>query len=268
MMRSYVMKFIAPKETRLPASNGYLLFSLLCGWVKDSPLNDVFHAESNNEKKTVAVSFLRRESQKNFIAEDIRLHPGEACFARISFIHDEDGYRFLDSMQHRRGESVRIGQSFFQLEKILTQGEHKLALALTPEELMPASPPSELGFSFVSPTGFKRNDRQFFLPLPELVFGDLLRKWRRFVLPNAWEGLETVLPHVEIRSYNLQSHAVKLRNDRVLRGFCGQTVYSLHNIVEEGRMALSALAGFAFFTGVGYKTAQGMGEALPFWQED
>jgi CRISPR-associated endoribonuclease Cas6 len=127
-----------------------------------------------------------------------------------------------------------------------------------------------MGFRFLSPTGFKRDNRQIFLPLPELVFGSLLRKWRALLEPGAWSGVENALPRIEIQSYRIQSHAVKLKadagrkSDRILRGFTGETEYSFRALTGTECEALSALSFFAFFAGVGYKTSQGMGEALPF----
>jgi CRISPR-associated endoribonuclease Cas6 len=106
--------------------------------------------------------------------------------------------------------------------------------------------------------------------LPELVFGGLLRKWRALVEPEAWPGAEDVLSRIEIQSYRIQSHAVKLKadaerkTDRILRGFTGETEYSLRGASDAESEAISALSAFAFFSGVGYKTSQGMGEALPF----
>jgi CRISPR/Cas system endoribonuclease Cas6 (RAMP superfamily) len=83
--------------------------------------------------------------------------------------------------------------------------------------------------------------------------------------PDFYPELEAIFPHIEIHSYKIASHASKLRSDRILRGFCGETTYSLQNLSNAASEALSILATFGFFTGVGYKTTQGLGEVFPFW---
>ena len=45
-MRSYILQLRARDETLLPASNGYLLFSLLCSLVRGSDLDSVFHPDA------------------------------------------------------------------------------------------------------------------------------------------------------------------------------------------------------------------------------
>ncbi|GHV37304.1 hypothetical protein FACS1894187_13690 [Synergistales bacterium] len=268
-MLSYVIKFTAQKEAVLPASNGYLLFSMLCELARTTPLNDVFHPNGSESAKPVSLGFLKKDLCKIFSAEDLCFMSDEAGYARISFIHDANGEQFAKLLQKRQGKTVRVGHAIFSLSHVFLPGEHEQSLALAPERLTltPNFSPSETGLHFVSPTGFKRNNRQFFLPLPELVFGSLLRKWRILVNPDAWPEIETVFSEVEIQSYRTESHAVKLKNDRIQRGFCGKTEYSFRNLTEPQRSALSALATFAFFSGIGYKTSQGMGEVLPFWRE-
>ena len=265
-MRSYVIKFEAQKEATLPASNGYLLFSMFCDLVRPTSLCYVLHPGEGEPEKGVAVGFLKKDPFNGFVAEDMDFAPGDFAYARVAFVDNETGNRFAELIQRRQGKTVRLGKAIFGLSRVFFPGEHELSLASTPARL--ARRPPVAGFRFVSPTGFKRNNRQFFLPLPELVFGSLLRKWRLHVEPDAWPELEAALPQIEIQNYRVESHAAKLRADRILRGFCGETEYSLRGLPEAEQRALSALAAFAFFSGVGYKTSQGMGEVLPFWREE
>jgi len=264
-VRSYVIKFAAQKEAVLPVSNGYLLFSAFCDLVRSTPLDGVFHSGEGESEKGVTVGFLRKDPFKGFTAGDLDFSTGESAYARVGFIDDEAGKRFAELVRMRQGKTVRLGKAFFSFSRVFMPDEHELSLALTAAQLEVHSPAA--GFRFVSPAGFKRNNRQFFLPLPELVFGSLLRKWRLHVKPDAWPGLEAVLPEIEIQNYRIESHAVRLRTDRIIRGFCGETEYSFRSLPEPEQRALSTLAAYAFFSGVGYKTSQGMGEVLPFLRQ-
>ncbi|MDR2137305.1 MAG: CRISPR system precrRNA processing endoribonuclease RAMP protein Cas6 [Synergistaceae bacterium] len=265
-MQSYVLEFAAQEETTLPASNGYLLFSMFCTMVRSGPLDEVFHSGEGNFYKSVSIGFLKKNPLAKFTTEDLRFVPGETCYTRVSFVDDTDGNQFAELLSQKRKKTVRVGKTLLSLSRFFAPGEHQLSLSLLPGQVI-GIPSSSMGFRFLSPTGFKKDDRQFFLPLPELVFGSLLRKYRLLVDPDFCPALEAIFPQVEIHSYHLASHASKLRSNRILRGFCGETAYSFQNLSDTESAILSMLATFGFFTGVGYKTTQGMGEVVPFWQE-
>ena len=239
-MRSYILQLRAQDETILPASNGYLLFSLFCALVRDSDLDSVFHPDAQDGEQAVSV--------------------------RVSLVRDADGARFEALLRPREGTAVRLGTASFILDRLLCPGEDEMALSLSSTQLIPSAPMDSVGLRFVSPTGFKRDGRQFFLPLPDLVFGSLLRRWRLLFDPDSWPGFEEALPRITLQNYRAESRAVKLRQDRIIRGFCGEAEFALPGADGPERTALSALAGLAFFTGVGYKTTQGMGEVWPFWR--
>ena len=265
-MRSYILQLRARDETLLPASNGYLLFSLFCTLVRGSDLDSVFHPDAQDGEKAVSVGMIRPQGQDTFAADDLHFSRGAVARARVSFIRNSDGACFEALLRPRAGTAVRLGTAFFVLDRLLCPGEDEMALSLSPAQLIPSAPTDSAGLRFVSPAGFKRDGRQLFLPLPDLVFGSLLRRWRLLLDPDGWPGFEETLPRITLQNYRAESRAVKLRQDRIIRGFCGEAEFALPGADGPERTALSALAGLAFFTGVGYKTTQGMGEVWPFWR--
>ena len=76
------------------------------------------------------------------------------------------------------------------------------------------------------------------------------------------EDLEDLYPRVGIGSYDLKTQAVRLEQGGVWRGFVGSLRYDLRGLEEWERRILGLLGRFAFYVGVGYKTAQGLGQAL------
>jgi CRISPR-associated endoribonuclease Cas6 len=264
-VQSYVIKLEAQQETFLAASNGYFLFSMLCALARSTPLDKVFHPDAKESEKSISIGFLKKDPFKTFVAKEMKFSNGESVYARVAFVDDTSAYRFAELFQKHRNKTVRLGQASFSLSRVFLPGEHELSLSLNPAQLTLGG--LSVGMRFLTPTGFKRNERQIFLPLPELVFGGLLRRWRLLVESEAWLNLEAILPQIEIHNYRVESHAVQLKSDRTLRGFCGETEYSFRNVTESEQRALSTLAFFAFFSGVGYKTSQGMGEVLPFWRK-
>jgi CRISPR-associated endoribonuclease Cas6 len=133
-----------------------------------------------------------------------------------------------------------------------------------------AQPLIELEFQ--SPTAFSFGQRpwgkQFHvLPDPRLVFGSLARTWRAFAPP------ELSLEPRAVESYvdeNVVIQRIDRLETRMLHfgrypqvGFVGRVTYRAMDRSEgagDWRYALHALADFAFYAGVGYKTTMGMGQ--------
>jgi CRISPR-associated endoribonuclease Cas6 len=266
IMRSFIILVSAENGCNMPSSNGYLAFSMLCNLVSSTPLDSVFHSDGEVEKKSFSISFLRRVPNEEIsdFGRDLSFQRGEYAVFRVSFVIDEEADAFAGIIARRLRERVRLGSAVFRLERILAPGQHPLALSISLGSGIGGTEGS-VAFRFVSPTGFKREGKQFFLPLPELVIGDLLRKYRRFAgEPTSPDiDMDSLASRVEITRYNIRSHASKLRNDRIIRGFCGEVAYSTQKLSPQERHLASALESLAFFTGIGYKTTQGMGEVLP-----
>jgi hypothetical protein len=113
------------------------------------------------------------------------------------------------------------------------------------------------------------------LPLPEMVFQNLLKRWEDIAPPEMshviqQELLEQYLQEdgVIILDYDLTAHHVHFTT-HLQRGFTGSCTYQLrgsdHQTSAETpltlRQQVSLLAHLAFYTGVGYKTAMGLGQA-------
>ncbi|GAX38418.1 CRISPR system precrRNA processing endoribonuclease RAMP protein Cas6 [Nodularia sp. NIES-3585] len=110
---------------------------------------------------------------------------------------------------------------------------------------------------FLSPTSFKQGRVIQPFPLPELVFGSLLRRWNIFApaelhfSPVEWNAL--------ISAFELKTYALKMAGGAEI-GAEGWVKYRFLD-PEQARMA-TILAHFADFAGVGRKTAMGMGQVI------
>jgi CRISPR-associated endoribonuclease Cas6 len=114
---------------------------------------------------------------------------------------------------------------------------------------------------FASPTSFSFGRRKIPLPLPELVFGGLLRKWNAFSpapFPRELQGMfKEQLAISEIRNLNTRMLDFGRYKEK---GFTGQVTFeALGSWNQEELRAFNTLADFAFYAGVGYKTTMGMG---------
>jgi CRISPR-associated endoribonuclease Cas6 len=134
-------------------------------------------------------------------------------------------------------------------------------------------------FQFVTPTFFKRGGGPAYpdlivpLPLPDLVFGSLLRNWNQFSPTFFVEAAllrEVCGHHVEITHHRVTSQLARLvfqREDGNYRtvafpGFVGTCSFRLVELQSpELVKTFNALADFSFYAGVGARTTMGFGVA-------
>jgi len=132
--------------------------------------------------------------------------------------------------------------------------------SLYPKLFEEAKARDRVNLRFNSPTSFRVKGNQCTLPLATLIFGSLLEKWNSFSgirFKTAFlEKLEAVFPS----QLQLRSELVEFSNYRII-GFKGEVEYRLgKTLTREEKKQLNALADFAFYAGVGYKTTMGMGQ--------
>ena len=268
-MKSFVLRLRARSNCSIPMSNGYYVYSSLCAFTRGKTLDKVFHPREEGEKSLSISPLYYGDFQRTTGANDLEFRKNETGSLKISFLIDENGDEFAGMMESlaQKGVLMRIGRdALFSVDSVERPGQHRFALALSPESLLKNGNFSTVGFEFFSPCGFKRQGRQIFLPLPELIFGGLLRKWRFFFDSAAWPALDESLACMEILHYRTESRAVMMREDRVFRGFVGSVEFDANIGFCESKEAIGALAGLSFFTGVGYKTVQGMGHTVPYFR--
>lgn len=113
---------------------------------------------------------------------------------------------------------------------------------------------------FLSPTSFRSKRKQKLFPEPSLVFGSLLKRWNMFSPVKIDEGIKTFFPHIIVTRYSLHTELVEFSSYRII-GFKGKITYQIPNKTERKALKqLNALAEFASYAGVGYKTTMGMGK--------
>ena len=135
---------------------------------------------------------------------------------------------------------------------------------------------------FASLTTFKRANQRSqvygghhaLLPLPQYIFPGLARRWQELAPPEfagvvQMERIEQYIENegVVISDYDLKPHHIHFTTHSQ-PGFIGRCTYDLRGPDEAGmeeaaltvRQQLWLLGQIAFYCGVGYKTAMGMGQ--------
>ncbi len=192
-----------------------------------------------------------------------------------------------------RGEKLPfmlLGKQVFLLDEVITEPEESSGWADCTSfgKLVDWARSLRLGrvetmeLEFASLTTFNRSNKrsqvygghQALLPLPQYVFQGLVRRWQDLAPPEL-EGVvqgELIGQYIEndgmvISDYALRPHQVCFAN-HPQRGFVGKCEYAVRGpdekVTEEAvltvRQQILMLGRLAFYCGVGYKTAMGLGQ--------
>ncbi|GAB5601682.1 CRISPR-associated endoribonuclease Cas6 [Thermus sp. FJN-A] len=184
-----------------------------------------------------------------------------AAWARVSLLREELYARLAPRLFALEGKEVRLGLPF-RVRAVLQEG-HPWAGVATYPRLFQGPPSRDLPLRFHTPTFFRRKGAHYPLPEPRLVLESLLRRLEAFgPLKASPELREALLERTTVRFLSGSTQKAATEVDTV--GFVGRVVYHLPRATEEEALWLSALGRFAFFSGVGAKTALGYGRARVF----
>ncbi len=121
---------------------------------------------------------------------------------------------------------------------------------------------SRAELEFASPTAFRSAGRVIPLPLPGLVFGSLVEKWNAFAPVAVAEEVRRFAEEcLAISRYHLSTRAVEAKEGSLQIGFVGRCRYVALNRDRYWLGLIQLLTDYAFYAGVGYQTAVGMGQA-------
>lgn len=132
-------------------------------------------------------------------------------------------------------------------------------------DLTPGPPERHIRFTFATPAAITKrgeNGDRFtaLYPEPGDLFAGLARRWESLNGPALPDNLDQFVQGggCVVSGYRLRT--VQFHTpERTQIGFTGWVVYECRKDSVEQVTALNALARLAFFTGVGYQTARGMG---------
>ena len=113
---------------------------------------------------------------------------------------------------------------------------------------------------FCTSTSFKTNGMYAIFPEPQLLFCNLITKWNKFSTNSILEEAHLakhIAEGLSIVGYNLHMHPYSLEGRRI-RAFRGSLRLGIFNNDMNARL-VALLCDFATYSGMGIKTALGMG---------
>ncbi|RME69403.1 MAG: CRISPR system precrRNA processing endoribonuclease RAMP protein Cas6 [Chloroflexi bacterium] len=266
MLTSLIIQLTAPTDARLPAALGRASQALLLRLVQqvDPPLADALHHGDGPRPYTASNLVLGRRA-----GGSLHIQAGQTGWLRFTGL-TRPVSQTLQALAADPPASVEVdGQPFTVTGATLDPAVHPWAGQISYQDLAApfllagqAGPPARIRLEFVSPTTFKSRGRFVPLPLPELVFGSLLDRWQTFAPVALNPELRRFAAEVvHLTRYDLQTRAAPYKQQGLRVGFTGQADFTAANRDRYWLNMLHLLAAFAFYSGVGYGTASGLGQA-------
>ena len=229
------------------------------------------------------------------------LDPEKTYTVRITLLLGELLPLFHEALMHfsttgagaKKPHFMQIGKQLFTLEEVIAGNDDasgwtsftSFADLVEKARMLRLSKVESLAMEFASLTTFNRANKrsQVYgghfarLPLPYYLFPGLVRRWQELAPQELAHivQMERIEQYIEnegivISDYNLKPHQVRFTT-HMQPGFIGMCKYDLRGpdevekVTEEApltvRQQIWLLAQLAFYCGIGYKTAMGMGQA-------
>ncbi len=164
-------------------------------------------------------------------------------------------------------DHLRLGAAVVAVEAIELMNSPWVGIS-TWEDLLAGAPHASMRLRFMTPTAITKcsADGLRFMslyPEPRDVFNGLIRRWKGLGGPELPADLSDFVASGSCFVANHALHTIEFQTlERIQIGFVGHAVYQCRNATHPHLYALNALARLAFFCGIGYQTARGMGAVL------
>lgn len=255
-----------PRPPRYPGVYAHGLFFALLSKI-DPALASAVHAA---KRKLFTVGVLQPTLPAGRVGK-----AGGVVALRITTLDDRLFAPMLEILLMQGLEGLTLGDQSYLLPRVsATPQGNPFAGSQTWEELLATSPTRRMRLRFHTPTVFatsKPGGRTRHTPLPEalLIAKSLLSSWQAHS-PLGFSDKEVALL---LRYFELDLELTRFAGLRfeqthagkgVFPGFTGAAEVFCHSDNLEVHRALGILQAYAFFAGVGAKTAYGLGLATPY----
>jgi len=262
---SIILEISATRDATLPVTMGHQAHGLFLDLVRqiDPALSARLHDEPAYRPFTVSSLWGAEEHGSARVVQT-----GQVYRLRITLLDGGMLWQCLSSHFLAAHElPLQLGEAAFTLRRILSTpalDSTGWAECTDWQTLATTVPYRSITMRFASPTAFSLVDRKFALfPEPILLWDSLMRSWNLYA-PEVLKIEKQILrdfikAYVSISDYSLRTTVLHFPKSPQ-KGFIGTCTYHIKGADNYGTQ-LSALAEFARYAGIGYKTTMGMGQA-------
>jgi len=246
------------KNIKIKKQVNYFLYSGLFSLLKKG-CSDFADSLKKSVVKPFSLSLFKGgyEYERDFIVFN-----GSRYYFEVSCIGKEVSKLFYAMLSEAVIEKKRInlGGAEFVFSSIEPAGSKKRNTKYGFKEISRGKVAERIMFRFVSPTAFRRGKRNLLFPEAYNVFNSVYRKWRAFG-GREMKGITKLdlNNYIYVNRYKLNTVTFDVKNT-IVTGFIGECGYIFSNEADKSFIKnLTLLADFSNYTGVGIKTALGMG---------
>ncbi|KAF2961051.1 CRISPR-associated endoribonuclease Cas6 [Fervidobacterium sp. 2310opik-2] len=222
----------------------------------DEQLSTVLHSNISNKSFTVS-SFIGQN-----VSKPLTVEKGKPYHIRVTFLEDRlfeiFSSRFFETKLLNEG--VSIEQAEFVVDSFSIGNLNRWSGYISEEELFEYdNTDKQVTMKFYTPTLFKIGDIHLREPDPSKVFTSLLLKFNTYSKIKLDDGLKDRFDQIKVVYNDTVQKRVYLPG-YYMQGFVGTVTFEAPED-EKITEAMNILSRFAFYSGVGYKTTMGLGQA-------
>ncbi|MFA5480266.1 MAG: CRISPR system precrRNA processing endoribonuclease RAMP protein Cas6 [Candidatus Muiribacteriota bacterium] len=232
----------------------YFFYSWLLKEVEkfDSKLSNTIHA-SSKPYITVGDFFQIDESDNNSYSRITCF--GKEIFDILIKIFDNDNNCIR--IKNKKFKIFNSFTDFVENDSIVTKSDINKFLEIKNKNNI-----KEIKASFLTPVFFKKQNKNYILPEPQILFTDLAKKWNEIKIdPIDIDLLAKKSAHIYFSDVEIKSDTRVFKNIKQI-GFTGKIKFHLDDVSEDFRGTFAMLSEFGFYTGIGSKTTYGFGQYI------
>jgi CRISPR-associated endoribonuclease Cas6 len=269
-----IIRLIAKKSGSIPATQGHLAHAAFLNILRqvDPAVSQALHDIHGRKPFTISPLEGFGKPRKGHL----QLKAGQEGWLRVTLLDPALFHTFIQHFLHGNGRpAIQLENHTFHVTEILSApGSHPLAgydslqaLHAKWEQTPRPSDHRTIPLTFRTPTAFSIRHLPFrhmhILPDPPLVFGQLADHWDRLTGSQTRDNVRSYCAeNVVVARHKIETHIYQYRHSKQI-GFTGRVTFKiLDKNTPDMIRHLNRLADLAFYTGVGSKTAQGMGQVM------
>ncbi|MCA9943408.1 MAG: CRISPR-associated endoribonuclease Cas6 [Anaerolineales bacterium] len=275
-----IIRLVATQSGRLCATQGHLAHAAFLNILQqvDSTVSAAIH--DMHGRKPFTISPLEGYGHPH--KGSLNIKTGQEGWLRVTLLDPLLFQTFISYfLQGTQKPIIQLENLTFHISEILsTPGSHQLAGYDSLQNLHQRWAENGAGnddihkiaLRFRTPTAFSMRSSPFrhmhILPDPPLVFGQLAQYWDTLTGSDTCDAIRLFCAeNVVVARHKIETHIYQYRRSKQV-GFVGKAAFEiLDKEATEMIQHLNRLADLAFYTGVGSKTTQGMGQIARLSQE-
>jgi len=263
MFASFIVSLRPAAQAPIGNSTGKSLHGLFFNMLEQQDATLASRLHEDNAARPLTVSPLR--GRIKYEGDQRIVTPDQMYWVRYTTLSDELfnalSKILLGKFLYR--DCVKLDGAEFKVEDVAVEPERSRGWARlsSAEELWNrADTTTDIALRFASPTTFRQRGLSLQFPIPANVFHSYRERWNAFTHLPIDDGLiPWVEENVAVEAHHLQTRRMWY-SDYELHGFIGWVRFTAKKQDAIRLKQLNALADFAFFSGTGHKTTQGMGQ--------